>query len=100
MIDFERITGFQWDTGNARKSVAKHSVTQAEAEQVFMNEPLLASADTKHSDTEQRFHVLGHTHDNRCLHITFTVREDCTMIRVISARDMHRKERTIYEKAP
>ena len=100
MIDFERITGFQWDTGNARKSVAKHSVTQAEAEQIFMNEPLLVSADTKHSDTAQRFHVLGRTHDNRCLHVTFTLREDGTLIRVISARDMHRKERTIYEKAP
>ncbi len=99
MIDFERITGFQWDTGNVRKSVAKHSVTQAEAEQVFMNEPLLVSADTKHSGTEQRFHVLGHAHDNRRLHVTFTLREDGTLIRVISARAMHRKERAIYEKA-
>jgi uncharacterized DUF497 family protein len=100
MIDFERITGFQWDAGNARKTTAKHDVTQAEAEQVFLNEPLLVSADTKHSAMELRFHVLGHTHDNRWLHVTFTLREDSTLIRVISARDMHRKERTIYEKAP
>ena len=64
-----------------------------------MNEPLLVSADTKHSGTEQRFHVLGHAHDNRQLHVPFTLRENGTLIRIISARDMHRKKRTIYEKA-
>jgi uncharacterized DUF497 family protein len=32
----------------------------------------------------------------RFLHLTFTIRT--SKIRVISARDMHRKERTIYEQ--
>ena len=100
MIDFERISGFEWDAGNARKSAAKHGVTQAEAEQVFLNEPLLVSADIKHSRTEPRFHVLGRTHEDRWLHVTFTLRGDDTLIRIISVRDMHRKERVIYEKAP
>jgi len=45
-----------------------------------------------------RYHALGMTHAGR-LHITFTLREDGTLIRVISARDMHRKERSIYEQA-
>jgi uncharacterized DUF497 family protein len=52
--------------------------------------------DLKHSDSEQRFHALGQTGDGRLLHITFTIRT--TMIRVISARDMHRKERAVYEQ--
>jgi len=96
MIAWERITGFQWDAGNARKSVDKHGVSQTEAEQVFFNEPLLTVSDAAHS-AEQRFHALGHTEDGRRLHITFTLREDGTKIRVISARDMSRKERGYYE---
>ena len=40
----------------------------------------------------------GETDDARLLHVTFTMRGDGTLIRVISARDMHRKERTIYEQ--
>lgn len=31
MIDVEKIEGFDWDAGNARKN-EKHGVTQAEAE--------------------------------------------------------------------
>jgi hypothetical protein len=46
--------------------------------------------------TNPHFHALGKTDDNRRLHITFTARSDGTLIRVISARDMHRKERRIY----
>ncbi len=98
MIDIDLISGFDWDSGNARKN-EKHGVTAAEAEQVFFNQPLLLLEDVKHSQNEPRLHALGHTHDGRLLHITFTLREAGTLIRVISARDMHRKERTIYEQA-
>lgn len=99
MFDWTRLTGFEWDAGNARKSADKHSVSQAEAEQTFFNEPLLLVPDTKHSDREPRYHALGKTDDGRLLHITFTVRASGTLIRVISARDMHRKERTFYGQA-
>ena len=98
MIDFERLTGFQWDDGNARKSADKHSVSQTEAEQVFFSEPLLVVDDAWHSRSEPRFHALGVTKAGRQLHVTFTFREENTRIRVISARDMHRKERVRYEQ--
>ncbi|WP_081622677.1 BrnT family toxin [Thioalkalivibrio sp. ALM2T] len=87
-----------WDEGNARKNVDKHGVRQSEAEQVFFNSPLLVLADEPHSRIEPRYHALGITHESRRLHITFTLREANTRIRVISARDMHRKERAIYEQ--
>jgi len=45
--------------GNSRKSVDKHGVTQAEAEQVFFNEPLLVAEDARHSAREARLHALG-----------------------------------------
>ncbi|AKJ95504.1 hypothetical protein TVD_09110 [Thioalkalivibrio versutus] len=98
MIQWKDITGFDWDEGNARKSVDKHGVGQSEAEQVFFNAPLLVLADEVHSRREPRHHALGVTHEGRRLHITFTLRERSTRIRVISARDMHRKERAIYEQ--
>jgi uncharacterized DUF497 family protein len=98
MIDISKITGFNWDDGNARKN-DKHGVSMAEAEQVFFNAPLLLLEDGAHSQQEARLHALGKTDDARALHITFTLRQLGALIRVISARDMHRKERTIYDQA-
>lgn len=97
MIDWRRITGFDWDDGNRRKSADKHAVSQGEAEQIFFNDPLLVVADTAHSQSEIRLHALGRTDDQRLLHVTFTMRGGDTLIRVISARDMSRKEREIYD---
>ena len=98
MIDWSNLTGFEWDVGNERKSIAKHDVSQAEAEQLFFNEPLLMVHDQKHSGAEIRIHALGQTDIGRLLHITFTMRQQDTKIRVISARDMSRKERTHYDR--
>ena len=99
MIDFSKIAGFQWDRGNDRKNADRHDVSQSEAEQVFDNRPILISNDTSHSQFESRFHALGVTATGRRLHITFTMREHGTAIRVISARDMNRNERMRYEQA-
>ena len=98
VIELERITGFDWDSGNERKSQDKHNVGQSGAEQVFFNAPLLLLDDAAHSRNEPRFHALGQTSDGRFLHISFTLRHEATKIRVISARDMHKKERAVYEK--
>jgi hypothetical protein len=98
MIDFAKITGFDWDDGNARKSSEKHDVSMSEAEQIFFNDPLLLLGDAKHSQRESRIHALGKTGEGRLLHITFTLRHSHEKIRVISARDMHKKERKIHEQ--
>lgn len=98
MIDLDRIVGFQWDAGNARKSADKHAVSQTEAEQIFFNEPLLIAEDTGHSQEELRLHALGITGAGRRLHITFTLRDHETLIRIISARHMSKKERMHYEQ--
>ncbi len=98
MTNLTSIKGFDWDEGNARKN-EKHNVSMAEVEQVFFNEPLLVLEDSKHINLEPRFHALGKSDDKRQLHITFTLRQAGEKIRIISARDMHKKERAIYEKA-
>jgi len=98
MVDLTQIEGFDWDEGNERKSLEKHSVNQSEAEQVFFGSPLFLLEDVRHSQTEPRFQALGKTEAGRPLHITFTTREKGKRIRVISARDMNRKERKVYEE--
>jgi uncharacterized DUF497 family protein len=99
MIDFEKIVGFDWDDGNARKNADKHDVSRAEAESIFFSDPLVLIEDPGHSKTERRFNALGKTLQGRPLHVTFTLRQNSTMVRVISARDMNRKERQFYEQA-
>jgi len=96
MLNFDAITGFEWDAGNARKNADRHGVSQAEAEQVFVNQPLLLLDDARHSQTETRWHALGKSSQGRLLHLTFTLRG--SLIRVISARDQHKKERVHYAK--
>lgn len=96
MINWNRVVGFDWDVGNADNSVEKYQVSQSEAEQVFFSELLLVVEDQRHGGTESRWHALGHTFQQRFLHVTFTLRRDATLIRVISARPMHRKEKAWY----
>jgi len=86
--------GFQWDKGNANKNWLKHKVSPAECEQIFFNQPLVVQDDIAHSKTEKRFYALGKTDSKRNLFIAFTVRNK--HIRVISARDMSRKEREVF----
>jgi uncharacterized DUF497 family protein len=97
-LDFEKITGFDWDDGNISKNWLSHKVYHFEAEQIFFNQPLLISDDEKHSQKEKRYYALGVTDNARFLFIAFTIHKN--HIRIISARDMNRKERKIYhEKA-
>lgn len=86
--------GFDWSGGNAEKNWARHHVTPLEAEQVFFNTPLLAGADQSHSVKEKRFYALGQTDEGRKLFVAFTMR--ARRLRVLSARDMSRKERRVY----
>ena len=91
-----RLTGFDWDQANWRKSELKHGVAAAEAEEALLKDPL-CQIDPRHSDDEQRYVALGETSEGRRLFISFTVRRG--RARVISARPMSRKERAIYDEA-
>lgn len=96
MLDLSQTIGFDWDEANSGKSASKHSVSRAEAEQIFFDEQLLLADDVKHSQDEPRYHALGQTIEGRLLHVTFTLRDNQTRIRVISARDANRRERAGY----
>jgi len=88
---------FEWDKGNSNKNLKKHNVTNQEAEEVFSNEPLVVLEDVGHSKQETRFQALGVTSKRRKLFLSFTVRKN--KVRIISVRDMNRKEEVVYEKS-
>ncbi|HEV2148549.1 MAG TPA: BrnT family toxin [Longimicrobiaceae bacterium] len=60
----------------------------------LFNQPLVVAEDVAHSQQEDRFYALGHADGGRMLFVVFTLRG--ALIRVISARDMSRKERKVY----
>jgi hypothetical protein len=92
-----KCTGFEWDEGNLPKLWERHGVSGAECEQLFFNHPLVADRDEKHSGEEDRYYALGHTDSGRLLFVVFTIRKG--LVRTISARDMNRKERKVYESS-
>jgi len=94
--EFEEFAGFQWDEGNINKNRVKHQVEDWESEQVFFNEPVLVLDDPKHSLVEKRWAAFGRTDAGRLLVVIFTKRGN--LLRVISARDMNRKEMKFYEE--
>ena len=98
MLDLRQTLGFDWDDGNSRKSADKHDVGQREAEEVFLDPRFLVLLDEKHGAEETRYHAFGRTAAGRRLQISFTLRHNGTLIRVISVRAMSRRERSRYEE--
>ena len=92
-----RVEGFDWDQGNIEKNWERHKVSSIECEEVFFDRPLVVAEDTSHSKSEGLYYALGRTNDDRHLFVVFTIRNN--KIRIISARDMNRKERRVYGEA-
>ncbi len=86
---------FEWDKGNIDKNFKGHEVGNEEAEDIFLNEETIFSEDIKHSKKERRFQALGLSAKGRKLFISFTIRKN--KVRIISARDMSKKERKAYD---
>ena len=89
-------TGFEWDEPNTLKNWERHGVTPEEAEDMFFNEPLVVRSDLRHSKREKRYYALGQTGGGRHLFVAFTIRG--SLLRVISVRDMNRREMDAYAK--
>jgi len=89
-------TGFDWDESNAVKNWERHRVTPEEAEDVFFHDPFVMRSDPSHSKQEKRYRVLGKTARERRLFVAFTIRRN--KVRVISARDMSRREEEEYQR--
>ncbi len=93
--DLQNCAGFDWDEHNSCKNWNKHLVDMNECEEIFFNQPLIVFNDIKHSKLEKRFYSLGKTDKERKLFIVLTIRNN--LIRIISARDMSKKEKVRYK---
>jgi len=87
---------FEWDANKAGSNRAKHGVSFGEASTVFGDPDSVTIPDPAHSQTEERFVVLGRSHQGRLLVVVHTGRGD--NIRIISARQASRRERKFYEE--
>jgi len=96
MLKVKESIKFFWDKGNKDKSLLKHGVTNQECEEVFFDKNKRISKDIFHSKKEKRYILLGKTKDGRLLFIIFTIRNK--KVRIISARNINRKEVHLYEK--
>lgn len=94
MIDFEKIEGFNWNNGNIDKNLIKHNVTCQEAEEIFLDTESLNYDDRKHSVVEERLIKIGKSFSGRILIAYYTVRQN--KIRIISVRDVNKKEKNLY----
>lgn len=92
----EKIIEFDWDKGNIGKN-RKHKVEDKESEEPFFDEGKIIYKDVFHSKKEERFILIGKTKKGRLLYLVFTIRN--SKFRIISGRDINKKEIQIYEKA-
>lgn len=91
----KRPVEFDWDKGSIGKN-KKHNLEDTEAEEVFFDQDKVVLKDVLHSGKEERFILLGKTKKRRLLYVVFTTRGK--KIRIISARDVNKKEVYLYEE--
>lgn len=90
-----KVIEFDWDKGNIQKNM-RHNVNDRETEEVFFDKKRYIFKDKLHSNNEERFKIIGKTKKERLLFIVFTIRGN--KIRIVSARDINKKEVYLYEK--
>lgn len=86
---------FDWDAGNRGKNLKSHSVSDKECEEVFFDLDKKILKDVLHSGVEPRYILLGATKAQRILFLAFAIRKK--KVRVISARDLNKREQHLYE---
>lgn len=90
------IEGFEWDENKARQNLVKHNISFVEATTVFLDLLSITIDDPDHSQSEQRYIIIGYSNRGRLLVVVYVDRSD--NIRIISARQATRYERRTYEE--
>jgi hypothetical protein len=87
---------FEWDENKADKNLLKHQVSFDEAKTVFDDPLYIDFYDPDHSVDEDRYLIVGQSNQERILIVSYT--ERANSIRLISARELTRQERKVYEE--
>ena len=89
---------FDWDENKAKINLAKHKVSFEEAQSVFDDDNARLIYDPDHSDTEDRFIMLGLSCKLKILTVVHCYRDDESNIRIISARKSTKSETKQYRE--
>ncbi len=87
---------FSWDNRKNSINKKKHGISFEEAQSLFFDENAIEYFDPDHSESENRFLMLGHSNRLRVLVVSYTLRNDGSEIRIISARKATKKEQKTY----
>ena len=89
---------FEWNEAKSKANIRKHGISFEEAKSVLFDEYALLIADPDHSETEDRFLLLGLSARLRLLLVCHSFEVDENLIRVISCRKGTRKEMSLYRR--
>ena len=87
---------FEWDERKNRANRRKHGVSFEEARSAFFDESSRVIPDPEHSESEDRFILLGMSASLRILVVCHCYQQDDSVIRIISARKADREEQRQY----
>ena len=87
---------FIWDDSKYIENIDKHRITFEEASTVFEDENAIYEFDGAHSETEERFTVLGYSEQARMVVVCHCFRNGDSLVRIISARRATKSEQKLY----
>jgi len=87
---------FEWDEKKDKSNSKKHGVSFEEAQTVFCDEYAIQFYDPEHSESEERFLLLGASFKSNALVVCHCFRRKETIVRIISARKADKDEEEVY----
>ncbi len=87
---------FTWDKSKSKANQEKHGISFDEAQTVFFDENAIEFFDPDHSESEDRFLLLGLSSSLRIVVVSHCYRKSESLIRIISARKATKKEQKVY----
>ena len=87
---------FEWDENKNVSNVTKHNMSFQEAMSAFYDENGLLIDDPEHSDSEERYILIGFSQFANLLVVCHCYRQDEEVIRLISARKATKNESQQY----
>ena len=87
---------FSWDRAKAAGNLKKHGVSFDEAQSVFYDDFAVQFFDEEHSESEDRFLLLGMSTGANLLLVCHCERGGGQIIRIISARKATKNESAFY----
>ena len=89
---------FEWEENKNQINQRKHGISFEEAQAVFEDEHAILFDDPDHSESEERFLLIGLDRKTRVCIVSHCYRDTDGTIRIISARKATKLERSVYDE--